>query len=87
MTKQVLNCKTLFFNIVTTISYAFLPLMNKILHAAFTKICIKGGDPLSLSPLLKCTAHCLTVLTSTPKMFGLHKHSASVNIWMQFFSA
>ena len=31
----------------------------------FIKICTGGGDPLLLSPLLKCTTHHLTVLTPT----------------------
>ena len=42
--EQILSYKTLFFSIVTTISYAFLPAMNKILHAALVKICTSGGD-------------------------------------------
>ena len=31
--EQIISHKTLFLNIVTTISYAFLPVMNKSLHA------------------------------------------------------
>jgi len=50
----ILSYKTLFFNIVSTISCAFSPEMNKRLHAALMKICTSGGYP-----LLKCT-HCLT---------------------------
>jgi len=44
--EQIVRCKTMFFSIVTTISYAFLPEMNKSLHAAFIKISTRGGDPL-----------------------------------------
>jgi len=39
---QLLNT----FNIVTTISYAFLPVMIKSLHATLIKIFTSGGDPL-----------------------------------------
>jgi len=45
----------LFFNTVTTVSCAFLPVMNRSLHAMLIKICTSKGDPLSL--LLKCTTH------------------------------
>ena len=44
--------------------------MNKSLHS----ICTRGGDLLLLSPLLKCTTHRLTVLTSTgwfPSTFSM----------------
>ena len=34
MIEHILSYETLFFNIVTTISYAFLPAMNKSLHVA-----------------------------------------------------
>mgnify|MGYP001852393476 CR=1 FL=1 len=44
---------------------AFLPAMNKSLHAALVKICTSRGDPLSLLPLLKHTTHHLTVFIST----------------------
>jgi len=44
--EQILSYKTLFFNIVTTINYAFLPAMNKSLHAALVNICTSGADPL-----------------------------------------
>jgi len=45
-------------------SYAFLPMMNKSLHATLIKICTSRGDLLLLS-LLKCTTCCITVLTLT----------------------
>ena len=57
--------QTVFFNIVTTVSWAFLPLTNKCLRAVLPKMSTTRGDPLSLSPLLKHTTHKLTVLTST----------------------
>ena len=75
MIKQILSYKALFFIIVTAISYAFSPTMNKSLHAVLIKICTNRGDPLLLSPLMKHTTHCLTVLTSTlwsPLMFSKH---------------
>ena len=78
-------CKTLFFNIVTTLTNAFLTMMNKSLHAMLLKICTSRGDPLS-----HCH-HCWnapsnTSLCSHP-LFGLHKHSSSIKEcqWMPFF--
>jgi len=44
--EQILSYKTLFFNVVTTISNAFLPVINKSLRATPVKICVSGGDPL-----------------------------------------
>ena len=44
--EHIVNYKTLFFNIVTTIIYAFSPAMNKSLHAALVNICTSGADPL-----------------------------------------
>ena len=61
--EQILSYERLFFNPVTTISYAFSAAMNKSLHAILIKICTSWGDP--LSPLLKHSTHCLTVLTAT----------------------
>ena len=65
MIEQILSCRTVLFNIFTTISYMLLQTMIKSLHAALIKICTSIGDPLPLSPLLKCTTCCLTVLAST----------------------
>jgi len=65
-----LSYKMLFCNIVATTNYPFLPVMNKALHAALTKICTSRGDP--LSPLLKHIIHSLTVPTSavwSPQIF------------------
>ena len=62
--EKILSYKTLFFNVVTTIGCAFLPAVN-VLQATFVAICVTGGDPLSLSPLLKHATHRLTMLTST----------------------
>jgi len=39
LNEQFLSYKTLFLSIVTTISYAFSPLMDKNLHATLVKIC------------------------------------------------
>jgi len=63
--EKIHSYKTLFFNIIATINYAFSPAMNKSLHAVLVKICTSGRDPLSPSPLLKCTTHRLTVLPLT----------------------
>lgn len=73
--EQILIYKTLFFNIVTTISCAFSPAMEKRLHATLIKVYTSGDDP--LSPLLKHTTRCLTVLTSTvwsPEMFSASEY-------------
>ena len=43
---QIHSYKMLFFNIITTISYAFSPEMNKSLHVMLIKICTSGCDPL-----------------------------------------
>ena len=67
---------TIFFNIVTTTSYAFLPAMNRSLHAALVKIYTSADYPLSLFPLLKHTTPCLTVLIFTvwsPSTFSKHQ--------------
>jgi len=50
--------------------------MSKSLHAALVKIGASRFRPLSLSPLLKGTTHCLTVLTFTvlsPQIFSKHQ--------------
>ena len=46
MIEQLLNYKTLFFYIVTTIGYAISPAMNKSLHATLVKNFTSGGGPL-----------------------------------------
>ena len=60
--EQILSYKTLFVNIVTTISYAFSLAMSKSLHSTLVKIGTRS-DP--VSSLLKHTTHHPTVLTST----------------------
>jgi len=44
--EQILSYKKLFFNTVTAISSAFLPAMNKTLHAVLLKTCTSRGAPL-----------------------------------------
>ena len=74
--EQILNYKTLFSCIDTTIIYAFSLEMDKKLHAMLVKICTSGGE-LLLSPLLlKCTTQ--PSLWSYP-LFDLHQSSASVD--------
>lgn len=51
--------KTLFYNMITTISWWW-----KQESACCTQNLYQQRLPLSLSPLLKCTSHCLTLLTS-----------------------
>ena len=57
---------------------AFVPVMNKSLHAT------KRGDPLLLLPLLKHSTH--PALRSHP-LLHLHQRSASINDcqWVPFF--
>ena len=65
--EHTVSYKTLFFNIITTITYAFLPALNKNLHAALIKnlhgYVECGLSFMSLLPLLKKTTHHFTVLT------------------------
>ena len=61
--EQNLSYKTVFFNIVTTINYAFSSAMNKSLHTMLLKACTSRHHPLSL--LLKRTTHLCTVFTFT----------------------
>ena len=73
-----ISYKTLFFHIITTISYTFSPVMNKNLHAVLVKICTSRGDPLSLSALLKCTTLCL----HCAHIHCLSLHTFSKRQWM-----
>jgi len=53
----------------------FLPVAMKSPHATLITSCTSGSAPLSLSSLLKCITHNLTVLTSTtwsPSTFSKH---------------
>lgn len=43
-TEYIFSYKTLFFNILFIISYAFSPAVNKSLHAALVHICTSRGD-------------------------------------------
>ena len=62
-----------FFNIITTITSAFvLQAVNKNLHAVLHKLCISRGYVLS-SLLGRTTTHC------SHRLFCLHKHSASIS--------
>ena len=83
--EQILSYRALLFSIVTTISYAFLPVMHRNLHVALVTIDPSKGDPLSLLSLLKCTTHHLTVFT-----FSIWSSYTfrSVNAcqWVPFFS-
>ena len=66
MIEQILCYKTPFFNIVTTTSYALSLVTEKSLHVIL-QAWLSGTWLVftQLSPLLKCTTHRLTVLTST----------------------
>ena len=74
---KILYYKTLFFHTVTTISYAFSPVMNKNLHAALVTVRTSRGDLLLL--LVKHTTCRLTVLNPTvwsQEIFSKH-------LWMR----
>ena len=75
MILEVLTLKTLFFNIVTIISSAFSPAMNKSLHASLVKVCTSSN--FSLLSLLKCTA---TASLCSHPLSGLHQCSVSLNV-------
>jgi len=84
----VLSCETLFCNIATTISYAFLPAMNKNLHAVLVNICMAVWNVAHLS---HGCCHCWNTPSTTwlcsNTLFGLHKYSASIHEcqWRPFF--
>ena len=72
---KIISYKTLFFSIVTTINYAFLPEVSKSLHAILIKICSSRCNILSLLLLLKHTTHHFSVFVSTvqsPEAFIKH---------------
>ena len=68
MIEKIVSDKTLFFNIVTSISYTFSPVMNKRLHAMLEKSAAvemtHSFTAAMMASLLKRTTHCLTVLIS-----------------------
>ena len=66
-----------FFSSVTTISYAFSPVMNKSLHAVFLTICMTMAC-LSHGCCCCWNARSTASLCSHP-LFGLQKHSASIS--------
>ena len=73
-----------FFSIVNTTRYAFLPVMNKVLHAALIRICTIRGDQL---PWVTTVETSLTASPCSHQLFGLYNCSASINEcqWVQFF--
>ena len=78
---QIFSYKTLFFNTITTISYAFLPAMNKGLHATLIKmVSVEVTHHFSVSPPTSS-------LCSHSQELSLHKPSASNNKcqWILFF--
>jgi len=72
--EEILSYQTLFFSILTTISYAFLPAMNKSLQSVFLAHKNLHG-------------HLKHGLSCSHPLFDLHKHSASINEsqWCFFF--
>ena len=81
MIEQILSYKTLLFNIVTTVSCAFSPAMKKNLPAMLIKIGTSGGDPLSLTPLLKAPLLKMVPLCSlcSHPLLGVYKCLVSVD--------
>lgn len=78
MIEQIVGYKIIFSNILTTISYAFSPAMNKSLQIMHIKMTL-------MSPLLK---HIPTASLCSDLLFGLHKPWASVDEYdrVDFFS-
>jgi len=60
--EKILTYKTLFCNIVTTIIYAFLPVMSKSLHDTLAKICMATWNVVCL---LHHCPYCWNVLPAT----------------------
>ena len=75
MIEQILSYKILFLNTVTTICYAFLPAMNKSLHATLRKNYTNRGDPVSLLLLLKTASLCLH-----PLFISINIQQAPMNV-------
>ena len=59
--------------------YAFSPVMNKILHAVFVKICTSRCDLLSLSPLLKHTTSLCWLVSSTLATINVQQSSMNAS--------
>ena len=78
--EQILCYKTLFFNIVTIISCAFLTAVNKSLHAMLIKMCTSRVD-------WQCWNAWPTTSMCSHPLFGLHKCSTSISEchWVPFF--
>ena len=64
-------------NIVTTISYAFLPVMNKSLHAVLVKINMIIQNAASFS----CRHHCCWNAPPTSSLFGECEHIWSPSVF------
>ena len=75
--EQILSYKTLFFSIITTISYASLPEMNKSLNATLTTTCTSRGDPLSPPPLLK---QLIASLCFDIHCVSLYSHNTNIHL-------
>ena len=79
-TEQISSYKTLFSNVVTTISYSFSLVINTSLHVTLTEVCMAVQNVACLS----CCCHqCWNTpptasLFSHP-LFGVHKYSPSVD--------
>jgi len=66
---------TIFFNIVSTISYVLSRAVSKSLRAMLVTTCSSRGDPLSPLPLLKRT---ITATLWLHPLFGHYRCSASI---------
>ena len=76
----------LFFNI-TTISYAFSPMMNKSLHATLIKICMSNVTHFHCYCCWNTPSTASLCSLCSHPLVGLYRHSASVNgyQWEPFF--
>lgn len=89
--EKILSYRTLFFNLVITISYVFLSVKNKSLHTTLVKTCTSGGDLLLPFPQLKhhpphhCAhIHCLVSITiwqASTNITGLYWYPTNTCLW------
>ena len=79
------NTVTLFFNIVTTVSCAFLLAMNKSLCAMIIKICLSGGDPSSVA--IAVMQHLLPPCALIHCWVSINIQQVSMNVTAWKFSA
>ena len=74
LTEQILCCKTVFKNNYTTISYAFLPVMNTSLQGVLITICTAFKNMVNLHQQRRPTVAVTTAKTHHPLPHCAHIH-------------